>query len=422
MKNKKLIVSILAILLVGAMLLGILVSVIPSRASAASSSEIQQQIDDLKSEQSENQSKMDELQSQMSENLTQMQDIVDQKKRIDQQVFLLHEQIDNLNEQIAAYGVMIADKQDELSAAEARYQELSDKYRERVRAMEEDGDLSYWSVLFKANSFADLLDRLNMIQEIAASDQRRLAQLQDAAEQVKQAKNALEEERDALQVSKQQLADTEKELGEKRAEADELLAKLVAKGKEYEQYMEQAEQKQDDLIHQIAEKEDEYDEALEAEWWATYVPPATTAPSYPGGDTPPSPNIPGDAYWAQPLPYYTVSSPFGMRLHPIYDVWRMHNGVDLAAAEGTPIYASRSGLVQYATYDDSSGYYVSITHGDGFRSVYLHMTHYIVSEGDYVSQGQVIGYVGSTGDSTGPHLHFSICYNGTYVNPMDYIG
>ena len=99
----------------------------------------------------------------------------------------------------------------------------------------------------------------------------------------------------------------------------------------------------------------------------------------------------------------------------------MHKGVDLDAAKGTPIYASRSGYVTVAKYHYLSGNYVTINHQDGYSSTYLHMTHYVVGVGDYVKAGQVIGYVGSTGRSTGPHLHFGIMKNGVYVNPMDYI-
>ena len=110
-----------------------------------------------------------------------------------------------------------------------------------------------------------------------------------------------------------------------------------------------------------------------------------------------------------------------MRLHPVYGYYRMHNGVDMACPQGTPIYAARSGKVTTATYGTDAGYYVSINHGDGYASVYMHMTHYVVSAGQYVSQGQLIGYVGSTGASTGAHLHFGISKNGTYVNPMNYI-
>ena len=99
----------------------------------------------------------------------------------------------------------------------------------------------------------------------------------------------------------------------------------------------------------------------------------------------------------------------------------MHYGVDLSAPQGTPIYATRGGRVTYATYDSSSGYYVSINHLDGFVTKYLHMTHYVVSPGQYVAAGQIIGYCGSTGASTGPHLHFSVYKDGVAVNPALYI-
>ena len=110
-----------------------------------------------------------------------------------------------------------------------------------------------------------------------------------------------------------------------------------------------------------------------------------------------------------------------MRYHPLTGVYKMHYGVDLAAGKGTAIYAAKSGTVTTAAYGEANGYYVTINHGDGYSSVYCHMTNYTVSAGDYVAQGDVIGYVGTTGWSTGPHLHFEILYNGSNVNPMNYI-
>ena len=133
-------------------------------------------------------------------------------------------------------------------------------------------------------------------------------------------------------------------------------------------------------------------------------------------------NPPSDASWISPVSGYTVTSPFGMRVHPVLGVSRMHNGIDMACAQGTPIYATRAGKVTVASYQaGGAGNYVSINHLDGFSSIYMHMTHYVVSAGQNVSQGQLIGYVGSTGLSTGPHLHFGISYAGTYVNPLAYI-
>ncbi|MBR2976888.1 MAG: M23 family metallopeptidase, partial [Oscillospiraceae bacterium] len=116
-----------------------------------------------------------------------------------------------------------------------------------------------------------------------------------------------------------------------------------------------------------------------------------------------------------------VTDAYGYRRHPIYGYYGMHAGVDLAAPQGTPVYAIASGYVNISTYHSVNGNYVSMGHGNGYGSLYAHLDHAVVSAGDYVKQGQVIGYVGSTGWSTGAHLHFEIHLNGSTVNPMDYI-
>lgn len=423
MKNRKRLVSILAVVLAAVMLLGLLAGILPTAAHAASSSEIMDQIDQLEAESAEVEARIMELEGQIQENLNDMMDQVNQKKNIDQQIALLYSQITILNEQISAYSVEIADKQEELDDKEARYAELSEKNRERVRAMEEDGNLSYWSVLFKANSFADLLDRLNMIEEINASDQRRLQELDEAAKAVEIAKEELAQDKANAEAKRVELAEKEADLEEKRAQADALLAELLAKGDEYEEYMAQSEAEQDRLMQKIANMYDEYDRAKEAEYWATYTAPVVTAPPENSGGSDESSSGGGSSSegWVSPVYGYTITSSFGMRVHPIYGTWTMHNGVDMACPQGTPIYAARSGKVSLATYNSSCGNYVQINHGDGYRSIYMHMTYYVVSAGDYVQAGQLIGYVGSTGDSTGPHLHFGISYEGTYVNPMGYV-
>ena len=126
--------------------------------------------------------------------------------------------------------------------------------------------------------------------------------------------------------------------------------------------------------------------------------------------------------WAYPLPEEgTITEYYGMRVHPITGAWVLHQGLDIGVAEGTPIFAVRAGTVTAATYNDSAGNYVTIDHADGFRSIYMHMAVYIVSAGQEVAAGQVIGYVGSTGESTGPHLHIGISYNGVYLDPQGYL-
>ena len=392
-----------------------LVSSVPARAK--SSDEIRQEIEELEKQEQQLQEQMDQLEQQLSENLDQIRQMVLQKSALDQQIALLNDRIANVNEQIRVYGQLVADQQDALREAREHLDTLNKKYRERIRAMEEAGELSYWSVLFKASSFGDFLDRLNMIREIAQADQRRLEELAAASERVEEAKAALEREKAALDAKRTELENAQAELEEKRLQADEVLQELMAKGAEFEALLEESEKLQDDLMNELAEKEDEYDRAKYEEWLKEH-PPAPPAPDVPAPEIPDSPTD-----WITPVPYYTLTSPFGMRLHPILGVYRMHNGVDLACAEGTPIYASRGGLVEVAGYQaDGAGNYIQLNHGDGFRSIYMHMTNYIVKQGDYVAPGQIIGYVGNTGLSKGAHLHFGISYNGTYVNPMEYIG
>ena len=395
----------------------IVLSLMPIQAEAESSSEIRQQINVMKGEKKELQEKINELRSQYKSNENEMVDMVAQKDLIDQEIALLHSQILNINDQIASFALLIADAQEELDEAQAKLTELNIKNKERVRAMEEEGELSYWEVMFKANSFSDLLDRLNMIQEIAASDKRRIQEMADAAEEVRNAQLELEAEKADMESTRTELDEAQSELEVKRAEADELLLQLIAKGEEFELLLEESENAQEELMQEIAKKEKEYDKKKHEEWLATYVPPTTR----PSDITTPSVQAPSSGGWVSPVASYRLGSPFGMRKHPILGYNRMHNGVDMVCPSGTPIYAAKSGRVTVAGWGNQAGNYVSINHGDGFASIYMHMTHFIVTAGTYVNAGQVIGYVGSTGLSTGPHLHFGISYNGTYVNPMAYI-
>lgn len=416
MKKRKLIISVFAGVMALIMILSVIMGVLPYMTSAAtSSSTLKSQLDDLKKQQSEIKAELNKLKDQQQDNLDEMEKIVKQKNTIDQEIFQLYQQESNINEQIATYTALIADKQAELDDANDRLAELNRKNKERIRAMEEEGQLSYWSVLFKSNDFADFLDRLNMVNEIAAADQRRLQEISDVAKEVAAAKTDLEAERTAQEEIKAELEETQKELEIKREEADKLLEDLLKTGAEYEALVEKAEEDKANLDADVKDKQTEYNEAKRAEWLATSV-PATTS----GGSSSSSEPVYSGS-WVKPCKYSKVSSPYGMRIHPVYKVWKMHYGIDLAASKGTPIYAARAGVVKYATWDDSAGYYVNINHGDGFNTIYMHMTHYVVKKGQSVTAGQVIGYVGSTGTSTGPHLHFSMKYNGSYVNPANYI-
>ena len=434
MKNRKKFVSIMAGILAAVMLVSLILGLLPAGASAAeSSSEIRDQINELEKQQEALDKEMAEIQKQYQANADEMQDMVNQKNIIDQEIANLNAQMEIINEQIAAFNLLIADKQEELDAAQEKLAGLNEQNKERIRAMEEEGDLSYWAVLFKASSFADLLDRIAMIEEIAEADKRRLDEMSVAANAVRAAMTELELQLADQEKAIQELTEAALVQEEKRAKAEELLNQLVAKGAEFENMMDESEAAQDALLLEIAAKEKEFDKAKYAEWLATSVVTTkpTQAPTNPGngGGNSGGGSTGGggsgqvsSSGWLTPVSGYRITSVFGMRWHPVHGGYRMHNGVDMACSQGTPIYATRSGQVTTATYEKNAGYYVSINHGDGFSSVYMHMTHYVVKSGTYVSQGQLIGYVGSTGASTGPHLHFGISYNGSYVNPMKYVG
>ena len=381
---------------------------VPGEAKAATSAEIQQQISSLKDKKSDLQSEINAMQSQYDASYGDMASMVERKNTIDQEMTLLNDKIEATNQEIAAYGQLIADTQVDLDEAEAELDALSQQHRERIRAMEEQGGVSYWEVIFEANSFMDLLDRINMIEEINASDRRRIEQMRIVADVVNATRDGLEAEKENLDETRLQLAEDEEVLKQRREESSELLIELEQKTEEYAAALAESEAKQDELMLQIAAKEKEYKEAKYNEELRKLALQ---------GQNPPS-----DASWKSPVSGYTLTSAFGMRKHPVLGVVRMHNGVDMACSEGTPIYATRAGNVTQASFQaGGAGNYVSINHLDGFSSVYMHMTHYVVSVGQTVSQGQLIGYVGSTGLSTGPHLHFGVSYAGTYVNPLAYI-
>lgn len=389
----------------------------PTVSAEKSATQIQTEIDQLEAEKAQIDAQINGLQAQVDANMTEIEQLVAQKNVIDQQISLLYDKLNNINEQIAVYSTMIAEKQKELDAAQARLEELKVQHKARIRAMEENGSLTYWEVIFQAKSFSDLLDRMNMIEEIDRSDRQRLEQLRQAAEEVELARQDLQEKKTAMEESRAEQLAAQKELESKKAETDRLLQELLSKGAEYEKYIAEQEAKAEALEGQIDEKEGLLDEMEKAEYdkWQESQKPENGDGSSTGSNT-----VNGTT-WIVPINYTYFSSPYGMRPHPIEGIWKMHNGVDLDAPLNTPIYASRSGKVYYRGWWGTGGNTIMINHQDGYISRYLHMESFAVANGEWVAAGQIIGYCGTTGGSTGPHLHFEIQYNGSYVNPADYI-
>lgn len=417
--NKKL-RKIICIILAGVMLLSLISGALIMMVNAASSKEIEKKLVELREEQAELKKQSKELETQISENKQQTQSLIQRKGDIDQSIEMTQQKVTNLNEQIRQYSLLIAEKQDELEASVAEEEALNEKYKTRIRTMEEHGTVSYWSILFKAQSFSDLLGRIDMIGEIAKSDQLMMQELAAVSARIAEEREGLEQQMLALEDAKADLAEEEAVLEQQREESNALILEMVAAYEqmdaEYQNYL----TLEDELSDEIAASETDYFNALAKEEAArqaernrknNYVPPAANEsnPASTGG-------------FLYPLPSQVpITDAYGYRTHPLTGKYSWHNGVDLAAGAGTTIYATKSGTVTTAEYSEAWGYYVVINHGDGYSSLYAHMPSLSVGVGQYVTQGSAIGTVGSTGYATGPHLHFTIYYNGSDVNPMNYI-
>ena len=418
------IVRIISIVLAAVILLSLVSTALIVMVHAASSSEIKSKLADLRAKQAEIQKQSDELEKSIAENKDQTKTLVGQKAEIDQEMEMSRQKIENLNEQIQQLNLLIAEKQTELEASVAKEEALQKQYKARLRSMEETGSVSYWSILFRASSFSDLLDRVDMIREIAESDQLMLKQLSAATQAVETERADLEQQKLDLQQTEDDLAVEQAELETKRAKADTLITQMQVEYASLSDEFLAAEADEAAVREQIKKTETDYFNALAKEQAAAAA--AAAAANKPSsGSNNSSASSSGGASsggFAFPLAYSTgVTCAYGPRVHPINGNKSFHYGVDLAAGMSTEIYATKSGTVTGATYGEANGYYVTINHGDGYSSIYAHMTNYVVSAGDSVKQGQLIGYVGTTGWSTGPHLHFEILYNGSNVNPMNYI-
>ena len=214
------------------------------------------------------------------------------------------------------------------------------------------------------------------------------------------------------------LTEQQAQLAEQRQEADGLLLELAAEGEALSDEFLADAQQEAALRQEILDAQAAYEAALSAEEAARLA--QQNQNNVAGGSG--AAVTPGTSGFVAPVDGpHVITSSFSVREHPFFGYTKMHPAIDLAKNQGSPIYAIAAGTVTTAVYGEANGYYVSLAHGSGYTSIYCHMTKYIVSVGDSVSQGQVIGYVGSTGWSTGPHLHFELHQNGTALNLAEYL-
>lgn len=319
-------------------------------------------------------------------------------KQLDSQLMSVEAKIRELKDLIAEKELEIEETKKELEEAieieETQYEEM----KVRIKFMYEKGSDFYLDMMLGADSFGDMLNKAHYVESVSQYDRQKLEEFQLNRQLIEVCKAELEEEEALLQdakaaVEKEQenlevlISSKEKEIA--GFEGD--IKKKEASIKEYEAYI----REQDETIAALEKALKEME--------------STSDLKYDGG------------MFKWPAPSYTrISSPFGWRIHPVYGDNRFHNGVDMAAPGGSPILAAYDGTVVAAGYSSSMGNYIYINHGSSLVTIYMHASALYVKAGQDVSKGDKIAAVGTTGTSTGNHLHFGVRLNGAYVDPMGY--
>ena len=356
----------------------------------------QSEIDALKAEQAASQARQDELEEQLADAEADQAEAQQRRQLLQAQLDAINNEIENIDKQIAYYDQEIAQKEAEQAEAEANEEAQYELFCQRVRAMEEEGRVSYWSILFNSESFSEMLDRLADIDAVMAYDNQVMDELIAIREEIIALRTQLETSRAEEQAARDQQAAKQAEQQAKVAEAQELLDQINADVAEVNRQLDAESEAAAEIQAEIAQKQKQLEEQRRQN----------------------NITIDSETSYLWPLPgYYRLSSLFGYRIHPITGEAHSHTGIDIPAPGNTPILACKSGQVVTSAYHYSYGNYVVIDHGNGNSTLYAHMSSRAVSEGDMVTQGQTIGYVGTTGSSTGNHLHLEVRDNYTRVDP-----
>jgi len=345
---------------------------------------IRKEYQDLQDQINNKRKEMDDLKNQLNNIKNQKANTQQQKNLLDQRNAALQEEINLLEEQIDVTTRSIA-------ANEALEKQQTELFHKQIRSEEEQGTISYWSVLFKATSFSDLVSRIDFINEIVRYNQQVIKNLRDTRQQLADDKAALEEQNESLTASK-------KELEGEISESMRLLAEYIK--------TEEGKQAEYDAIKAEEEALDDLMAAAEAR--ARELGLNDIAGTV-GGYIWPCNGI----RW--------ITSMFGGRQSPGGIGSTNHKGVDIGTPMGTPVLAAKSGTVTWASWNGDYGNCIIISHGNGNSTLYGHLSGYNVSTDQQVTQGQVIGYSGNTGNSTGPHLHFGIIENNSWIDPLNYL-
>lgn len=371
--------------------------------SPAAAAVTQADIDALKSDAKGLAQEKKDIQAQIDKLSTDISSTMERKRLLDGQISVTEQEITNKEEEIATYEDLIAQTAAELADAEAKEDAQYELFCKRVRAMEEQGKVEYWSVLFRASSFSDLLGRLDVVNEIMEYDQRVIDDLKTLQAITAEKKTELEGQKSASEEAKAELETKKRDLDSQRDSANALVTKLRAQ-----------QQEQEDALDDLSEEEEAVQGRIKA--LIRKMEEEEAARRAAAGQSAPTSN-PGGYIW--PTSSHYITSTVGGRASPGGIGSTNHKGTDIGrVGYNSNIYAAKDGQVIISEYSKSYGNYVVVYHGSGNTTLYGHMSSRKVSVGQTVKQGDVLGITGSTGNSTGPHLHFEVKENNTIIDPL----
>lgn len=374
-------------------------------AYAASEAEL----DELKAERDALVKQRQQQQAVVNDLRARQASILALKQALDERNVYTQWQIELTKQEIALYDDMIADKNIEVAEAKTMELDQLERYRARVRAMEENGTTSFLAYLFNASDLGELLTAVDDIGEIMESD-RALEEAYIAARENTEAVVAEYEAYKTDIVSKQdELRAEQEKLQAELDEATRLITDITANLADNAAVLEEFEQAEREAETNVANMVIALEKQRQAE-------AAASGGGYSNGST-----VVGTGQFSWPVPSCTyLTSRFGLRVHPITGVTKSHTGIDIGAESGATIVAADGGTVVLAGVNSGYGNCVMIDHGNGYKTLYAHMSSIAVSNGQSVSKGDTVGYVGSTGLSTGPHCHYEVWKDGSRIDPEQF--